>query len=189
MSQFRQKHHITNINIVAFVGSALFGNIGGISSLGSNLQIISWHISSAMLIAACTLSSFKLAREYWDIPASGFVMLAIAFGVFYVEIGKVSHGSEVLGFSNGVFLFVPAMFLIAYYKGFPAWLKLLGLASCVPFSIILFRSYISEVSYKSDKVLFAISFMSIQLTGICWSYFFWKQDKAAQKIQKESEKK
>lgn len=175
MSVQRQKHHITSINVAGFFLNLACGAIGAAFPNDSPAQHGMWELGGAVFIAACTLTSFKLAREHWDIPAAGYTMLAIAFGVFYASNNDVSL------FASGVILFVPSMFLIAYYALFPIWLRMLGLVACVPFGIILFQQYTSVTPLKFNNLLFTISFVLIQLTGLAWGIYFWLLERRAEK--------
>jgi hypothetical protein len=174
MSEIRQQRHIVYINIVLFFVNALLGFVGAFLPQFGIAQNTAWKLGEACFIAACTITGFKMAREHWDIPAAGFAMLAIAYGVFFAGQNFINASNGITMVADGVLLYLPAMFLITYYTRFPFWVRILGLIACIPFAIILILTFVTDLNAKRDMALFGTSFALIQITGLVWGIYFLK---------------
>lgn len=127
-----------------------------------------------LFIFASTLMGIKLADDKRVMPSAGFTMLAIAQGVAFITIFEVQHFTEeeykkTYEIMTGMlFLFLPAMWLIARYTSFPRWLNWLGLAACVPWvvSSILFQTGPAE--FKTIEGVYGAGYLLMETTALCW---------------------
>ncbi|AMJ65550.1 hypothetical protein [Hymenobacter sp. PAMC 26628] len=47
--------------------------------------VIAYKFADAVFVTGCVLVAMKLARKGWDLPAAGYAVLSIAWGVFFLE--------------------------------------------------------------------------------------------------------
>jgi hypothetical protein len=159
-----------------FVSALLCGSAGGIFETESKLQMSLYQFSSAFFIAGRTISFSKLTHEGWDIPASGFTILAISQGVYYASL-LINPTDRLPFFSSGVPLFLPGIILISFYKLFPLWVRVFGILSCIPFLLILICTLSNFGSGNLMVILFILGFVLIDLSSLFWAFYFWRNFK------------
>lgn len=71
--------------IIAQLICFLLATILGFSDdlFGAGFQQIIYKFVDAIFITGTVLVAMKLAREGWDMPAAGYTLLSIAWGVFF----------------------------------------------------------------------------------------------------------
>ena len=74
-------------------------------------------------------------------------------------------------FAAGIMAFLPGMAFLCYYSGFPVWLRILGLASTIPFLVIMIKIDNEVYDPVKDEWLSIIGYITLQATGILWGYF------------------
>ena len=168
------------MNVVFFFTTFVLGNVGASFANGGKLQVLSWQIAGALFIAGCTVSAAKMVREDWDLPAAGFTMLAIAYGIYYSAIVTPTE-SQMPVIASGVYMLIPAMALISVYRGFPFWVRIFGLLACIPFTSIMVLHNLDMKVNVMGGVLFNSSFVLIDFTGLLWGIFFYRNYRRASK--------
>ncbi|NJK93705.1 MAG: hypothetical protein HC905_01175 [Bacteroidales bacterium] len=129
-----------------------------------------------MLITGTILLAMKFARDGWDIPAAGFTLLSIAWGVFF--LAKDFHEQEVGEdiFSSAFYFLLPSMVLVTFYKPFPLLIKIISLVIITPsfIALIAVKSGISEESYSIWR---KINYQSIHVASLFWGFSFLNNSK------------
>ncbi|MFI5263663.1 MAG: hypothetical protein ACHQM6_04010 [Candidatus Kapaibacterium sp.] len=169
------------MNVFFFFATFVLGNLGATFPDGSKVQIFMWQIAGASFIAGCTVSAAKMVREDWDLPAAGFTMLAIAYGIYYSAIVTPTE-SQLPVIASGVYMLIPAMFLISLYRGFPLWVRIFGLIACIPFTTVMVFHNLDIQKIGTGELLFNMSFILIDFTGLLWGIFFYRNYRRGNKI-------
>ena len=84
---------------ICFTLAGLSGLLGDVL-LNRTATPIVFKFADAIFITGCILVAMKLARKGWDLPAAGYTVLSIAWGVFFLakdfnnqEVGRDISGS------------------------------------------------------------------------------------------------
>ncbi len=137
-----------------------------------------------LFICGTILLAIKLAREGWDMAAAGFTILGIGWGVIFAakdfELLKMDHEVR----TSAAYFFLPCMILIAFYRPFPGWIKLLTLWCFVPFTIALICFKAGIGNEKLVVGWMEVGFFSFHLTSLIWSIFFYLQWRKQLKTRK-----
>ncbi len=107
--------------LIFFIVASFFGFSGDL--LPGELKLILYKLADALFITGCIILAMMMARKGWDLPASGYTVLSIAWGVFF--LAKDFRGQEIGNdiFASAFYFLLPSMILIAFYKPFPAIIK------------------------------------------------------------------
>ena len=173
MTTYRHRKHITLMNVVFFCSTFTIGLVGAALPDGSKIQSLAWQIAGASFIAGCTVSGAAMQREEWDLPAAGFTMLAIAYGIYFSAIVTPTE-SQMPVIASGVYMLIPALAMISVYRGFPMWVRIFGLVACIPFTTIMVLYNLDIKLNALGLVLFNLSFVLIDFTGLLWAIFFYR---------------
>jgi hypothetical protein len=174
MSLKREEKHLPILIAICFAGNFILGGVGQAFPMSSFGQLFSWQWSSLLFMAGGSLYAAKLHTDKWHISSAGFILLSIGQGIIYtLQNGVFSKESESL-YAAGIMVFFPGMVFLCYYSGFPAWLRIFGLVSTLPFLLIMIKIDMHNYDIHKDEVLDAAGFVMIQLTGILWSYFAFR---------------
>jgi hypothetical protein len=129
-----------------------------------------------MLISGTILLAMKLAREGWDIPAAGFTLLSIAWGVFFLakDFREQEVGEDI--FSSAFYFLLPSMILVTFYKPFPLLIKIISIIIIIPsfIALIAVQTGISEESYGIWR---KINYQAIHIASLFWGIFLFIQFK------------
>lgn len=128
-----------------------------------------------LFICGSILLAVKLAREGWDIAASGFTILGIGWGIIFAALDFEHLEIDMEVRTSAAYFFIPCMFMIAYYKPFPIWLKLFTLWCMVPFAISLL---VQKIDPHNENLLMSwllLGFGSFHLISIIWAIYFFRQ--------------
>ena len=130
-------------------------------------------LKDVFFITGTTLLSIKLTRDGWEMPAAGFIILAIGWGVLFAVTDNFGQQIAKEMASSAFYFLIPAMVLITFYKPFKWWLKVLCLLCLIPF----FMSLIDKISYSGKKepnpIWSYIDILSIHLISLIWACFFF----------------
>lgn len=134
-----------------------------------------------LFICGTILLAVKLAREGWDLAASGFTVLGVGWGVFFAAI-DFQH-MEIAGdvFTSPAYFFIPCMVLISCYKPFPLLIKVLNIWCAVPFTIILILFKINPGNIHAADTWLIVGFTSFHTVSFIWGSFFLRQYKKESK--------
>lgn len=157
--------------------------LGAAFDRGSRVQISFWLVGAASFMCANTLSAAKLGREGWDVPSSGFYILAIANGVFYATLPTLAaerfDAEWLFAFCAGTFVMVMAISLINTYPCFALWLKILGWLACLPFAVLLCVTFVDRAETDWTFPLMGVGFALFQTVGSAWGIVMWRAGTAA----------
>jgi hypothetical protein len=159
------------VAITGYISNAIFGNIGIVFPANSFGQALCWQIGAALAITANVLAGVWMARRNDDLAAAGFTMLGIVQSVLFSSI-VVSVVDYRIG-SAATFLLVPALALIGFCALFPIWVRWAGLLVCVLFGFQY--AAIVQGTHRDVDTVQAASFVSQQVLGLIWSFYFWRE--------------
>lgn len=136
-----------------------------------------------LFICGTILLAVKLAREGWDLAASGYTVLGVGWGVFFaaIDFQHLEIAGDVV--TSPIYFFIPCMILISYYRPFPLWVKILNLWCIVPYLIafIIFKS--TPHQNEPDFSWLGIGFLSFHSVSLIWGIFFLVQYKKLNRQQ------
>jgi hypothetical protein len=147
----------------------LFGNFFPSAFAG-----IAYKLADAVFITGCVLVAMKLARKGWDLPAAGYTVLSIAWGVFFLakDFRRLDVGNDI--FASVFYFLLPSLGLIAFYHPFPRWLKAFTLLGFVPSLLELIILKSGKGGTYEDLVRTA-GYRLIHLLSLAWGIFFYWQ--------------
>jgi len=140
-----------------------------------------------LFICGTILLAVKLAREGWDLAVTGFTILGIGWGVIFAALDFQHLEIDMEIRTSAAYFFLPCMILIAHYKPFPTWLKLITVWCMVPFIISLFVQKINPHNEKLLMTWLIWGFNSFHVVSLIWGIFFYRQYKKEQKVLSKSQ--
>lgn len=152
----------------------LLATILGFSAdlFGAEFRQILYKFVDAIFISGTILVAMKLAREGWDMPAAGYTLLSIAWGVFFLakDFQQQDVGSDIL--ASSFYFLLPSMILIAFYERFPLFIKIVGLITILP-SLIGLIYVKMEASSQAYMIWRKVSYQSVHIVSLLWGFFFY----------------
>jgi hypothetical protein len=171
-------HRVVHLNAFFYFANSVTGLVGAVLLRGSLAQVSVWLVGAASFMSANTLSAAKLGRDGWDVPSSGFYILAIANGIFYATLPTLAADTFdrqwLFTLCSGVFVMILAISLINTYPGFAAWLKALGWLACVPFSGLVVLTYLDRSDSPWVYPVMGTGFFLFQTLGSAWGIVMWR---------------
>jgi hypothetical protein len=166
-----QNAHLPYLISIGLLVSFILSLAGTLFPADSAGQTLLFKLDALFAISAFSCLSAKAASDKFDIASAGFVVLAIAQGLFLSEIDRAGQWNFETA-SIGILFMIPAVFMISYYLLFPKWLRLGGMISMIPFMILL---YIRQFSASENTIILEnIVFLIYQTVTICWAWQIWK---------------
>ena len=161
--------------LIFFIVASLFGYSGDL--LPGESKLILYKLADALFITGCIILAMMMARKGWDLPASGFTVLSIAWGVFFLAKDFRGHeiGNDI--FASAFYFLLPSMILIAFYKPFPAIIKILTLITIFP-SLLVLISMKTGTMLSYDDIIRKTGYQIIHFVSLVWGvYFYWNYRK------------
>jgi hypothetical protein len=158
--------------LIFFIVASLFGFSGDL--LPGELKLILYKLADALFISGCIIIAMMMARKGWDLPASGYTVLSIAWGVFF--LAKDFRGQEIGNdiFASAFYFLLPSMILIALYRPFPASIRVLTLITIIP-SLLVLVSLKTGTLISYDDIIRKAGYQIIHFVSLVWGiYFYWK---------------
>lgn len=156
----------------------LLASILGFSAdfFGTEFRQIIYKFVDAIFITGTILVAMKLAREGWDMPAAGYTLLSIAWGVFFLakDFHQQDVGSDIL--ASSFYFLLPSMILIAFYGRFPLFIKIITIFTILP-SLIGLIYVKSETISPAYHLWRKISYQSVHIVSLVWGFFFYLMHK------------
>ena len=128
-------------------------------------------------IAGLTVMGIKLADEKKVLPAAGFTMLAISFGILFASIFEISQVVSLETYekfyriqTSGNFLYLPAMYLISAYEDFKKWIRYIGIVSSLTLLTASFMFLFGSRDFKTLETISNIGFSIMFITFFSWAY-------------------
>lgn len=169
MAIHKADDHVVPAQLVCFLGSFLF-LIQSLFIHGPVTEVLV-RVKDAFFITGTTLLSIKLARDGWEMAAAGFIILTIGWGVLFTASDNLG---EKMGYNNlaSAFYFVaPSMILIAFYKPFKIWVRLLLIINITPFLVSL-AFKIANADSNGIIYLSVINILFMHIVSLIWSISF-----------------
>jgi len=161
--------------LIFFIVASFFGFSGDL--LPGEFRLILYKLADALFITGCIILAMMMARKGWDLPASGFTVLSIAWGVFFLAKDFRGHeiGNDI--FASAFYFLLPSMILIAFYKPFPAIIKILTLITIFP-SLLVLISMKTGTMLSYDDIIRKTGYQIIHFVSLVWGvYFYWNYRK------------
>ncbi len=161
--------------LIFFIVASFFGFSGDL--LPGEFKLILYKLADALFITGCIILAMMMARKGWDLPASGFTVLSIAWGVFFLAKDFRGHeiGNDI--FASAFYFLLPSMILIAFYKPFPTIIKILTLITIFP-SLLVLISMKTGTMLSYDDIIRKTGYQIIHFVSLVWGvYFYWKYRK------------
>ncbi len=173
MADERESRFLVKLLAIGYFANFSFGILGSFFPAESFWQMTCWQIGDSMAIMASVLASRQVGAHGQNLAAAGFTMLAIAYGVSFASSSLDAVNEEKM--ATVLLPLVPAIFLISFCRLFPAWLRYISWLVFVPF----FFMYLNVIqgTYRDDNVANALAYTGIQLLGVFWAVFIWKDFK------------
>ena len=165
----RTDKQVVNAQFICFLLATVLGFAADLFEKESR-EII-YKLVDAIFITGTVLVAIKLAREGWDMAASGYTLLSIAWGVFFLakDFQEQSVGVDIL--ASSFYFLLPSMILIFFYTPFPLFIRITGLLTIVPSLIALIL--VKTGATKSDHLLWRkISYQAVHIVSLFWGFFF-----------------
>lgn len=158
------------IMVVGYSLNLLFGLTGSFFSPNSYPQMTLWQVGDSMAIMASVLANRYIGSRGQNIAAAGFTLFGIAYGVSFASSAINAVNEEKM--ATIILPLVPALFLISFCKIFPIWLRIGSLLVIVPF-FFMYKNVI-QGSYSFDNLSNTLAYSGIQLLGVFWSIYIFK---------------
>lgn len=160
------------LDIVAAIGlafGAVFGLAGTLVS-DASLRQACWAIDGVGLVVASSLLTMKFLRSGNDCVAAGFLVFAIGESLLVSGTAAGLAGS-VPSFGGGVTLWAAALLLTSIPRGFPTWVRFIGVIASVLFAVVAARIFWGEQLLPTSAPLpfFAYPFLVLTFVGWIWT--------------------
>ncbi len=173
MTPEKEIRRLIQLMTVGYLCNFIFGLLGSFFPSESFWQMTCWQIGDSMAIMASILASRQTGTRGQVLAASGFTLLAIAYGVSFASSSIDAINQEKM--ATILLPLVPAIYLVSFCRLFPSWLRYGSLLVIIPF-IFMYSNVINN-TYNNDNLSNALAYSGIQLLGVFWSYFIWKDAK------------
>ncbi|HVX28379.1 MAG TPA: hypothetical protein VHB70_18675 [Parafilimonas sp.] len=139
------------------------------------------RFKDSFFITGTTLLSIKLARDGWEMAASGFIILTIGWGVLFTATDYLGENTGYINLASAFYFVAPSMVLMAYYKPFNFWIKLLLIINIIPF-LLSVALKIAQVKGSEIIYLSVINILFIHFVSLVWSIYFFLKHKKLKRI-------
>ena len=138
------------------------------------VQGVLGQIGMASAMVGFTCMAILAHNDGWYVPSAGFIVMAIAQGVFFSSMSiKTIQTNYEVGVS-GILFMLPAIIMVSYYSHFPLWLRLAGLLSLLPFIYVLVSFY--NGTYKTNMMLETFGYAFFQFITTAWAWFMYRNE-------------
>ncbi len=160
---------------IIFIVAGMLGFSGDL--LPGEYKVILYKLADSLFITGCIILAMMMARKGWDLPASGYTVLSIAWGVFFLakDFRGIEIGNDI--FASAFYFLLPSMILISFYKPFPAIIKVFTVITIIPSLLVLISLKTGKIlSY--DDIIRKAGYQMIHFVSFIWGvYFYWKMKK------------
>jgi hypothetical protein len=176
----KSEKQIVIAQLICFLFAAFFGYAADLFGVESR-QII-YKFVDAFFITGTVLVAIKLAGDGWDMPAAGYTLLSIAWGVFFLakDFQEQRVGEDL--FASAFYFLLPSMILIVFYARFPLLIKIISLVAIIP-SLIGLIAIKTGVSLSDYIIWRKISYQAVHITSLFWGFFFLMQYRKGRSTQ------
>ncbi len=185
------KQRIALIILLGFIASVAVSVLGSIIFMPdysteiptySDNLMIAGELASALLVCTFVMLSVKLADDREVIPSAGFGIFAISTGLIMVtSFEMIGHQNEIESlevtfhmYLGSSFLFIPGLFMVATYTGFPKWLHYLTMTATIPYLITYTLFLMGERDLHVLDPISTVSWVLMNIVQILWGVRVWK---------------
>ncbi|HNT79653.1 MAG TPA: hypothetical protein PKH65_03145 [Bacteroidia bacterium] len=158
---------------IGYIANFVLGLLGSTFPWESFEQMTTWQIGDSMAIMASVLASRIVGSRGQNLAAAGYVLLGIAYGVSFASSSISSINNEKM--ATVLLPLLPAIVLISFCRIFPSWLRISSLFIFIPFFFMYWN--VVNGTYSNENISNVLAYSSIQLLGILWVIYFWKDFK------------
>ena len=137
-------------------------------------QMTCWQVGDASAIMASILASRYIGTKGLHIVPSGFTLFGIAYGVSFASSAFNAINEEKM--ATIILPLLPALLLISIGKFFPVWVRVVSALTCIPFFFIYYN--VINGTYSFDNISNTLAYSGIQVLGIVWTVFIWRNYKS-----------
>ena len=168
----KSEKQIVIAQLICFLFAAFFGFAADL--FGAESRQVIYKFVDAFFITGTILVAMKLAGDGWEMPAAGYTLLSIAWGVFFLakDFQEQSVGEDI--FASAFYFLLPSMLLISFYARFPLLIKIIGMVAIIP-SLIGLISVKTGISLSDYNIWRKISYQAVHITSLFWGFFFLLQ--------------
>lgn len=170
----RTEKQVVFAQLICFLLATILGFAADMFS-NEGKQIV-FKFVDAIFITGTILVAMKLAGEGWDMPAAGYTVLSIAWGVFFLakDFQEQMVGHDIV--ASSFYFLLPSMILILFYHPFPLWIKIMSFITVIPslIGLIYVKTDPSSLGYITWR---KISYQSVHTASLLWGFYFYVQYK------------
>ena len=176
----KSEKQIVVAQLICFLFAAFFGFAADL--IGAESRQIIYKFVDAFFITGTILIAMKLAGDGWEMPAAGYTLLSIAWGVFFLakDFHEQSVGEDI--FASAFYFLLPSMLLISFFTRFPLLIKIISMVAIIP-SLIGLIAVKTGISLSDYDILRKISYQAIHITSLFWGFFFLLQYRKSKSTQ------
>ncbi|MBL7828723.1 MAG: hypothetical protein JNJ57_18960 [Saprospiraceae bacterium] len=179
MKQQSELRTLLQLMSLGFLLNFLCGLGGAFFEPESMEQVVAWQFGDTSAIMASILASRYIGSRNEHLAAGGFTLLCITYGISFASSSFNAVNEEKM--ATILLPLAPSMLLVSFCTLFPIWLRIGSGMVCIPFFFIY--NHVFKQTYQPDDWSNYIGYSSIQLLGIVWSIFLWKD---FAKVQREA---
>lgn len=180
MPAHKADDHVIPAQLLCFIGSFLC-LVQSLIFHGAVTEVLV-RVKDALFITGTTLLSIKLVRDGWEMAGGGFILLTIGWGVLFTASDNLGQQAGFNNLASAFYFVAPAMLLIAFYKPFNFWIKLLLLINITPFLVSL-AFKIAEFKGNSIIYLSVINILFMHLVSVIWSIYFFGEHRRLKRAE------
>lgn len=158
---------------IGFISNFCLGILGSMFAPESFAQMTCWQIGDSMAIMASVLASRQVGSRGQNLAAGGYILLGIAYGVSFASSSIYSLNEEKM--ATVLLPLLPAIVLISFCRLYPLWLRFGSLLIFIPFFMMYWN--VINRTYSNHDLSNTIAYSGIQLLGVLWVIFIWKDHK------------
>lgn len=160
------------LRLLAALGLGVGGALGMAGSFAptDTLRGLAWGVDGVSLVIASALLVIIQIRNGRDLLAAGFLVFAIGQGLV-LSTAAVTPAAGAPSFGAGVGLWAAGLALVSAPRGYPAPVRLLGLAASVLLASVAVRIFAgAAIDAKSSPLpFFAYPVLVATMGGWIWS--------------------
>lgn len=178
MPTYKSDDHVVPAQLICFLLSFLF-LLQTLLIHGTATPVL-MRMKDTFFITGTTLLSIKLTRDGWEMPAAGFIILAIGWGVLFAATDLLEEKTGFYNLASAFYFVLPAMVLMTFFKPFPVWLKILLIMNIIPFLVSV---AIKIANPKSVHIIYwsVINILFMHIVSLIWSIYFFVQHRKQRK--------
>lgn len=152
------------------MGGAL--GMAGTFAPSDSLRGLAWGIDGIAVVMACSLLTLRFFRMRHEIVAAGFLIFAIGESLLVAGVA-MDLARNTPSFGGGVGLWSAGLALISAPRVFPTVVRLLGLATALPFAVVACRIFAGAQITALSQPLPFFAYPALVATFLGWIVALW----------------